>query len=498
MVSVLDALETRNDEPPSIDCAIVSTMDPDFAQSWNRTHADLLQRFPLELRVSCLRWLEPEDVLSVSHVSRDWRATSLSEPILWDSFNLSLSIRTIGAVGDCIDAMLHRSRSVPFDFSWFRGARMSARVMALLIEHASRFRHVVLYNQSGSFVSNMLDRPMLYLRTLEATGLDGPVQISATWNDSTVPHLRTLTLPGILFPDNLAPISSVRSLTLENTDNCRRLFETFPNVQTVNLQGVTSSTTLLPLELPRSLVSFSISAGTDDDDHSIILQSSRWRRLRNMHLHSMSVALSVHWFTNNLAGGWKLTLRCLSYDTVVIKMEDDEQHTLHNSIPYRYFRAVRFADLEIHLTQLTALTLAKPDEIISCTYGLTLPALRFFTLRLNNERETYWLRNWLLPRADALSAPALRVLTFQYPQHRTVVVSVALAVISGVPSIIATGDHPFPTLQFVGAGASVLCKQGIYFEWNFCEQIELEDTATGSTVFLIPPRQPEGVQEIRD
>ncbi|KZV84378.1 hypothetical protein EXIGLDRAFT_290471 [Exidia glandulosa HHB12029] len=206
-----------------------------------------------------------------------------------------------------------------------------------------------------------------------------------------------------------------------------------------------------------------------------------------MHLHSLSAARAVQWFTNNTAREWELTLRCPSSTIILMKMEDDEQHTLHVTLPYDRFLAEPFASLEIYFSQLMSLTLEEPDRVIRCTYGLTLPALRSFTICLDHGRERS--RDWLAPTANVLSAPALQLLSVQYAEHHTVDRSRAMSIIRHVPSIVTTGEHRFQTLQLIGHGAAVLCNQAL-FAWSFCEEIKLEDIAPDSTqraTYVISP-----------
>ncbi|KZV78743.1 hypothetical protein EXIGLDRAFT_757457, partial [Exidia glandulosa HHB12029] len=53
-----------------------------FSYSWNRTKS-VTAGLPLEVLLACFEWLEPQDRVNVTHVSRDWRAVAIAEPTLW-------------------------------------------------------------------------------------------------------------------------------------------------------------------------------------------------------------------------------------------------------------------------------------------------------------------------------------------------------------------------------------------------------------------------------
>ncbi|KZV81845.1 hypothetical protein EXIGLDRAFT_844269 [Exidia glandulosa HHB12029] len=82
-----------------------------FSYTWNRTKSVTAQ-LPVEVLLACFEWLEPQDRLTVTHVSRDWRAIAIAEPTLWTAL---VPTDPYHASADYFETLLRRSHSLPFD-----------------------------------------------------------------------------------------------------------------------------------------------------------------------------------------------------------------------------------------------------------------------------------------------------------------------------------------------------------------------------------------------
>ncbi|KZV84380.1 hypothetical protein EXIGLDRAFT_776583 [Exidia glandulosa HHB12029] len=487
--SILDALGTHtatSSEQLTVDNAVALVQDTvraavaTFAYTWNQGHRDILLRLPLELRVDCLDLLHRNSLLSVSHVSRDWRATALSGPQLWNSFQFPRSMYRQDDILALLDTMLQRSSPGPFDFFWIHNVRMSSDVVALLTAHAARLRRVVVTGQDHKVLSSLLDRPMQLLQTLEAVNLYGPFKISKTWNDQSVPLLRALELYSIRLPPKIIPLRMITSLSLETCADCRHIFDAFPCVQTVELRGVTHSSHL-PSEFPQSLLSFSMLSLDPDEDNSFHLRTSNWRRLQYMKMHSVDPGVPIHWFANGLAQRWNMAIKVL-YDagtTANIRMRNAEGHKLYVSTNYCDFRDCRFANSAGDLHHLTTLVLHEPHLLLHSMRDLTLSALTTLTFRMDSEPRT---EDWPGDGENALSVPALEKLSFIYSVQHDIDVSRTMSTLQLIPSILTLGETPFETLLIVGRGVLALGpEEDFAFALEFCELVEFEDTALDHT-----------------
>ncbi|EJD40061.1 hypothetical protein AURDEDRAFT_170832 [Auricularia subglabra TFB-10046 SS5] len=204
----------------------------DLVQEWVRAH-DLLCRLPNELVALCFTHLPLRDRIAVSHVSRHWRAVSLSTPAIWAHINLSEGFRNVPAI---LSLALSRTGRRPVDIYFCPPPDILDIVSGALADHMCHIR-TLLCSFDGNPVPLSLPAPLL--RTL--MGIRTHVVIPSDFLGGAPANLRTLSLGSVTLPPVCPALSTVTSLTLmspptdEEAAPFSRLFLLCPALESLSL-----------------------------------------------------------------------------------------------------------------------------------------------------------------------------------------------------------------------------------------------------------------------
>ncbi|KZV91126.1 hypothetical protein EXIGLDRAFT_103510 [Exidia glandulosa HHB12029] len=453
----------------------------DVAHAWNERHMDPLRRLPAELHVSCLQWLEVHELFTASHVSRHWRAIAVSEPTLWDSYDTG----PFKDVEQSLKAVLHRSRSVPFDFTWSSyytyTSEMSPMLGDMLLEHAFRLRRVRLRESTvpAAFLLSLLTSATPQLCTLEAWTRE-PLQLPDSMSSHTLPRLTSLMLERTILPTCIQAVSSVISLHLQVLPDCRHVFLLFPCVQDVTLDGV-MSTTILPHELPQSLTSIEVfSDHLGREDHSEQLLSSGWRLVPHMRVDSTSILRPLQWFTARTNDRWRMTMTMLvpaGRNSVEMTLLAEEDAALHVFMPYDAFLIETGLEYQGCWTgYITRLTI---DGVLDSLPKLVvriqmLPSLLSLTLRLTQAYDV--AAQQLISRNVTISVPVMQDLVLDYASSAKLTAEEMVQFAETVPAFLSWGNRR--PLHLVGPGIgriAQLPRNDLSFASTVCETLRFKD-----------------------
>ncbi|KZV80090.1 hypothetical protein EXIGLDRAFT_781435 [Exidia glandulosa HHB12029] len=317
---------------------------------------------------------------------------------------------------------------------------------------------------------------MPHLRTLDVSGVGYPMHLPDSMSDHTMPRLLSLKLGPTVFLTRIQAVSSVTSLELHVPPDCRRLFLLFPCVQKVILHRVWS-TTLLPPELPRSILSMGLCfTEWEHQDHSEQIQSLGWRLVPIMRLESTSVSRPLEWFTAQTGHSLSmiLSLRSTTRWAVEMMVNAADQATLQVFVPYDTFGSVWSWDNQGHWTvRLTELIVDDLTRLLPILVKRVqaLPSLRSFTLLMRSGLDS--VGRWLMSWEDSISLPVLQELVLAYsavPNTEDVI-----RFVQTLPVFLFWGDRRLETLHVVGPGIAQLRQNDLSFVSTLCETLRLDN-----------------------
>ncbi|KZV91115.1 hypothetical protein EXIGLDRAFT_837326 [Exidia glandulosa HHB12029] len=470
--------------------ATVHSAIADVAQTWNNQNRDPLRRLPLELHVSCLQWLRVDELLVVSHVSRDWRAAACSEPRLWSSYEVGPETKASDRRAVLLRTALQRSLPLPFTFIWEKKAPITNAIMDVLAapETAARLRTIAALPPNAGSISHVLDRPLPLLHTLMARGdvYGSAVQLPASWSKETVPNLRFVMQGSLLVPSTVQPLVSVTRVVLPMVVDCLHLFDLFPCAEYVRL-GVRRPSTPLPRKLGKSVTGLHVGGvHLGKYDLSGYLFDLDWHLVPTMYIESSTVARPLAWFSNQVAGNWQLfiddsddlVLHDKNNDLIMITMttndrrpDDRRTYTMQVTIP---FNVLDYPTPVIEAHNLTIITIGDHTMLPALLF-LPLESLQSLTIRLPYygtsavERVLHWIQSCTEP----LSMPVLQHIRFEFSPNSEYVAKEVLELVKAVPQMVALRTRRLESINLIGRGLFVL--KDCDFIFDFCDSLRLED-----------------------
>ncbi|EJD40699.1 hypothetical protein AURDEDRAFT_115820 [Auricularia subglabra TFB-10046 SS5] len=418
----------------------------DFAVKWNNERAGLaLERLPAELLTMCFRKLWFYDLVSVSHVSRKWRAAALADSVLWTTFSRTdpgnIKEQSTRKMIAQLTTMLERSRPSPFTLRLPR----TADGFHLLEEYVTdvvgpELARIQLYDGSfeiyDSLNQNGADMPHLESLTLfTKSWVFTPVwNLPPTWGSTGAPYLSRLELdgPALSIPSPCAPLSALTHVkfhcapALDDDDfmppppTFTSLFQCCPNLVALEIRGVTEATKLPPGPVPPTLDTVSLH-GVDGHPVSYGLLLEAWTGcpIRQLELHgSRTLAHPLGLFLSSSTGSVEIEmLRAFIYLRQVASVDQAPcQHVVypfswHNGDqlrPLRGANAARLTSLSVYVEHLGEVFRAR----------LRLPQLSTFEFQLNH-RTPIPVPDTLPDPDLSLAAPRLRHVGVKVPDTGT-------------------------------------------------------------------------------
>ncbi|KZV90472.1 hypothetical protein EXIGLDRAFT_720328 [Exidia glandulosa HHB12029] len=231
-----------------------------FSYSWNRTKS-VTAELPLEVLLACFEWLEPQDRLTVTHVSRDWRAVAIAEPTLWTAL---VPTDPAWFSADYFETLLRRSHSLPFDIECpvpaiyplqHNGRENLHRIRTLVISDIYRATWVFFRDAAGVMVSLRHLTLMSDSRTLsvyeDAISELEHFHVPPAW----VPILHSMTGYGFELPTrpDSSPFLSLRhfSGSLCWEADLTDMFTWMPRLETLRLEYIDTSDPVRSLTFPK-------------------------------------------------------------------------------------------------------------------------------------------------------------------------------------------------------------------------------------------------------
>lgn len=396
--------------------ACVNAAVADVTQRWNRLNEDPVQCLPDELRVACFARLNLRNRIAVSHVSRSWRASALSAPLLWNSFDIRGRDELPDYAEDKLRAMLDRSQSADFHFKWACHAPITNGLLALVLSATLRMQSLALYYQHASTITPFLARPAPRMRLLTVSAASGELPIPRRWAGDVPPPLQEMRLERVSLPEDMQPLLSLRSLSCEPPRDARRLFLLCPNVQHVILNGVEASY-VLPTSVPSGLKTIGVYApreSTPTDRHDLFSLVRPWQghRFEKLGFTSRSMIAAVDFFLAGATLPWELRLECLHFPNVVATLQDNDDRRVIVHMKEVDFERTPAGELASHLRSLTSLSLQFSDTFLVLWRNarVTLPSLICLSIIINGAGSYYYASHMhrLHQIRHPLGAPRLR------------------------------------------------------------------------------------------
>ncbi|EJD36757.1 hypothetical protein AURDEDRAFT_139986 [Auricularia subglabra TFB-10046 SS5] len=306
----------------------------DFAGKWNTERAGLApERLPAELLTMCFRKLRFYDLVSVSHVSRKWRAAALADSVLWTTFSRTdpgnIKEQSTRKMIAQLTTMLERSRPSPFTLRLPRTSEgfhlLKERITDVVGPELARIQ---LYDGSfeiyDSLNQNGADMPHLESLTLfTKSRIFTPVwDLPPTWGSTGAPYLSRLELdgPALSIPSPCASFSALTHLkfycapaldpSMPPPHTFTSLFQCCPNLVALEIRGVTEATRLPPGPIPLTLDTVSL-YGVDGQPISYGLLLERWAGcpIRQLELYgSRTLAHPLGLFLSSCAGSIEMEI----------------------------------------------------------------------------------------------------------------------------------------------------------------------------------------------
>lgn len=257
----------------------------DFAKTWNNERpGPMLERLPAEILSSCFRRLRFHDRVSVSHVSRSWRAAALADPLLWTTFSRTepddIEDQKTRKMIAQLSVMLERSRPAPFSLRVPKSNRGFFRLEERIFHVAGpEFARIQFFEGSFEIYKrlNHDGAAMPHLRAMKLItkpgSYDSVFSLPSTWGSTGAPNLRQLDLdgPSLSIPSDCAPLKALTHLTFYcppslddfahgHQETLAYLFDCCPNLVVLEVRGVTDTTCFPAGPMPTTIERVSLYA----------------------------------------------------------------------------------------------------------------------------------------------------------------------------------------------------------------------------------------------
>ncbi|PIL25490.1 hypothetical protein GSI_13380 [Ganoderma sinense ZZ0214-1] len=184
------------------------------------------------------------EVIPLTHICRHWRRVAIGTPQLWAQavlFATEFLSLTSSTLRWCpfqiLPMLLARSAPCPLRFDLPDTPCLTALVQqdAIVNPHFSRLAHLSVEVKSGDDVAAVSRVVLSHLRNLESLHMtevnrggrrsDSPISTNElpSWDDMELPHLHTLTIPGLCFTRAIA-VASLRTISLSDGPRSHDIF----------------------------------------------------------------------------------------------------------------------------------------------------------------------------------------------------------------------------------------------------------------------------------
>ncbi|EJD42852.1 hypothetical protein AURDEDRAFT_185830 [Auricularia subglabra TFB-10046 SS5] len=403
----------------------------DVLEAWNTAHSDALLRLPKELATAIFRLLEFRDRIAVSHVSRGWRDTALSDPFLWNVARLAAprpvySPRPGSASSessqswstpprrpqpppaDILREMLVRSDPVPFSLTW-EDELFPEGLLGLLFSNVHRL-YVLEMELSEDGLRQLFALPAPQLRSFVCDS--DTCELPARWDAPGLQklELRTVRVPAHGEVVQLNSVDEFRCYTLEGLEQRgTSLFAIFPALTSLYIACVTAEVMPYLSEPPATLTELTLDTNDSDlpIDYAPFLAACRRCKLRLLNLASVQdLAPVLERFTAAVAGTSSMNFN----HTFQIELKEDGGGVAYEISLATELSFPRQPHLTSYLERTSSLALdvdAFLPVLETETWDHVLPALR--QLMLGCRRTPDWPSGALQP----IRAPLLEHIAFR-------------------------------------------------------------------------------------
>lgn len=198
-----------------------------------RAHTrDRTQSLPTEILGGCLSSLSLRDLISASHVSSRWRATTVAFPALWT--NIFLSPSASGHMENILCLALSRAGQLPVDLEFEPNQPAPRNLTMVVEENRLRFRSIRNFQISLDTQAPLLE---------EFDNVETSYRISSDFLGGVAGRLRTLRLGETRFPGTCPALSTVTHLRasypwfdMEQPPHFERIFALCPRLEILDLR----------------------------------------------------------------------------------------------------------------------------------------------------------------------------------------------------------------------------------------------------------------------
>ncbi|KZV87723.1 hypothetical protein EXIGLDRAFT_839757 [Exidia glandulosa HHB12029] len=415
MISRRENIRKIVDEIISITCRTAATV----IERLNQDSSAIL-RFPSAVLAQIFSWLGTTERVRLTGVSRRFRAVMLAVPSLWSRIDLShidlihdrLSLqRTIHGLSMMIERSAQAKLDIVFGHSVYSDSR-SHEIVARLRASMERIRS--LHLETCYIIGDLFDTRAPLLESIHADGGWKRPQ-ARPFNIPTpdwVPLLRVIYIHTFSLPETMDAYTCLQRfrgvLKCVRSDhepsNARRLFQLFPRLEVLHLEGISRDTFMPVGPIPQTMREVNLETFDDGTDLTGFLALFHGHRLHGLTL-ACSKALSLLVQQMHSSGSYITSLQLQNDAHTILTTEDGAQHVAVDHGPREW------ASIQSHLGLVKSLSTGIHHLEPMLSAPIELPAVEVISM--------WW---WCSTRSDAppayrLRVPRLAVLRFRMDHH---------------------------------------------------------------------------------